>query len=400
MQLSGLANARRINAELKTFVRLYRDCRALYSNVMKKRLLKRIKIGAAILILTLIALAAIILWTENDKAVIEKYVRNENLPTIKADWHGTPVDRKGRFVNAEFPFLPSTVDVLKWQLGAKPQQQEKQTDTAQLEVKDPAEFLQSGREGILWLGHAAFFVRLSGVNILLDPVFGEPSFVNPMVNVPSPIDKLPQIDYILISHDHRDHCDEETIKQLTRKFPGAKILAGLGMENLLNDWKTESSEIQTAGWYQQFSLPPERVKISFLPVRHWSRRGLLDTNKRLWGAFVIEGAGKTVYFSGDSGYGNHYGELSALFPKIDYFLIGIGAYKPLWFMHPNHNSPPEAWQGFLDSKADALIPMHFGRFDLSDEPPSEPLRVLKEKAAEADLAERIKVLQINESINF
>lgn len=290
--------------------------------------------------------------------------------------------------------------MLKWQFGTKPQKQEKNADTARLEIRDPTEFLQGERDGILWFGHAAFLIRLNGVNILLDPIFGKPSLVNPLVDVPSPIDKLSKIDYILISHDHRDHCDEETIKQLTKKFPDAKILAGLGMENLLNDWKSESTEIQTAAWYQQFSLPPDKVKISFLPVRHWSRRGLFDTNARLWGGFIIQGAGKTVYFSGDSGYGNHYQELSTLFPKIDYFLIGIGAYKPLWFMHPNHNSPQEAFQGFVDSKADALIPMHFGRFDLSDEPPGEPLRLLKEKAAEANLSDKIKVLQINENLDF
>ncbi len=366
---------------------------------MKKRLLKIIKIGVSILIILLIVLAAIILLTENDKAVIERYVKNENLPIIKKDWQGTPVDEKGRFVNAEFPFLPSTIDLLKWQLGTKPQKQEKLNDTARLDVKDPTEFLQSERDGILWLGHAAFFVRVRGVNILLDPVFGKPPLVSALVEVPSPIDILPKVDYILISHDHRDHCDETTIRQLAQKFPGAKILAGLGMEDLLNDWKTDSTEIQTAAWYQQFSTD-ERVKISFLPVRHWSRRGLFDTNRRLWGAFVIQGADRTIYFSGDSGYGKHYQELTALFPKIDYFLIGIGAYKPLWFMHPNHNSPEEAWQGFVDSRADFLIPMHFGRFDLSDEPPSEPLRLLKEKAADANLADKIKILQINENIQF
>lgn len=367
---------------------------------MKKRLLKIIKIGAAVVVVLLVVLAAIIFWTENDKAVIERYVKNETLPTIKPDWQGTPVDEKGRFVNAEFPYLPSTVDLLKWQFGAKPQKQEKQTDAARLEVRDPGEFLQSERDGILWFGHAAFFVRLNGVSVLLDPVFGKPSFVNPMVDVPSPIEKLKRVDYILISHDHRDHCDETTIRQLTQKFPQAKILVGLGMDELLDDWKNGEGEIQTAGWYQQFSLPDDKVKISFLPVRHWSRRGLLDTNKRLWGAFVVEGAGKTIYFSGDSGYGKHYAELAALFPKIDLFLIGIGAYKPLWFMHPNHNSPEEAFQGFVDAKADTLVPMHFGRFDLSDEPPSEPLKLLQEKAAAANLSDKIKVLQINENIQF
>jgi L-ascorbate metabolism protein UlaG (beta-lactamase superfamily) len=367
---------------------------------MKRRLFKITKSAALIFLILFVILAALIFWSENDKAVIEKYIRNKNLPIVKADWRGTPVDQKGRFVNHEFPFLPSTVNLLKWQLGIKEQKEEKQNDTARLEVRDPTEFLRGETDGILWLGHASFFVRLDGKNILLDPVFGKPSLINTLVDVPSPIDKLQTVDFILISHSHRDHCDEETIKQLTSKFPDAKILAGLGMEELLNDWKTASNQIQTAGWYQQFSVPNDCPKIFFLPVRHWSRRGLFDTNKLLWGAFVIQSADKTIYFSGDSGFGSHYAELADEFPKIDYFIIGIGAYKPIWFMKANHNSPQEAFQGFVDSKADVLIPMHFGRFDLSDEPPSEPLRLLKEKASEANLSDKIKNLQINENIDL
>lgn len=367
---------------------------------MKKRLLKIIKIGALALAALIIVLAAVIFWTEMDEAVIERYVKNESLPTVKSDWQGTPVDQKGRFVNVEFPFLSSTVDLLKWRFGAKPQKQEKLDDKLRLEVRDPTEFLQSKRSGILWLGHASFFIRLNGATVLLDPVFGEPSLISPMVDVPSPIDKLPRIDFILISHDHRDHCNEETIRELSRKFPDAKILAGLGMEDLLNEWKSPAAQVETAGWYQQFSSPQDRLKITFTPVRHWSRRGLFDMNKRLWGGYVIEGAGLTIYFSGDSGYGAHYKELGELFPKIDYFLIGIGAYKPLWFMHPNHNSPQEAFQGFVDARAEWLVPMHFGRFDLSDEPASEPLKLLQETAAGANRADSVKVLQINESLSW
>ena len=367
---------------------------------MKKRLLKIIKIAGVVLIVLGAVLAAVILWSENDTAVIEKYANNENLPTIKTDWAGTPVDEKGRFVNAEFPFLPKVTDILKWQTGAKPQKAEKQADAERLEIKDPTDFLNSDANGILWFGHASFLIRLDGVNILLDPVFGEPSFITPLVAPASPIEKLRAVDYILISHDHRDHCDETTIKRLTEKFPNAKILAGLRMNELLKDWNAAESEIQTAGWYQRFNLPTDKIKISFLPVRHWSRRGLFDTNRRLWGGYVVEGAGKTIYFSGDSGYGNHYRELAEVFPKIDYFLIGIGAYEPNWFMKANHNSPAEAFQGFLDAQADVLVPMHFGRFDLSDEPPNEPLRLLKEAAAKANSAERIKNLQINDSLKF
>lgn len=365
---------------------------------MKKRLLKIIKIGAPVLIGLFAVLAISIFWSDNEIAVIKGYTRNETLPTIKADWQGTPIDEKGRFVNHEFPFLPKTLDVLKWTLGARPQKQEKFDDKERLEIKDPTEFLNSDADGILWFGHASFLIRLNGVNILLDPVFGEPSFITRLVTPSSPIEKLRKVDFILISHDHRDHCDETTIGELTKKFPDAKILTGLKMNELVQNWNASKSEIQTAGWYQRFDLPIDRIKISFLPVRHWSRRGLFDTNARLWGGFVIEGAGKTIYFSGDSGYGNHYKELGEIFPKIDYFIVGIGAYQPNWFMKANHNSPSEAFQGFLDSKAEMLIPMHFGRFDLSDEPPSEPLRLLKEKASEANLADKIKNLQINESL--
>ena len=123
---------------------------------MKKRLLKTIKIAVLVLLILIGVLAAIIFWSENDKTVIEKYVRNENLPTIKTHWRGTPADQKGRFVNHEFPFLPSTVELLKWQLGTKPQKLEKQNDMKRLEVRDPTEFLRGERNGILWLGHASF----------------------------------------------------------------------------------------------------------------------------------------------------------------------------------------------------------------------------------------------------
>lgn len=367
---------------------------------MKKRLLKIVKIVALIFVIFIGISAALIFWSETDKAVIKDYAKNENLPTVKTGWRGTPIDEKGRFVNHEFPFLPSTVDLLKWQFGDKPQKQEKLNDRERLEIRDPSEFLSSEADGILWFGHASFLLRLGGVNVLLDPVFGEPSFITQLISPPSVIEKLRKVDYILISHDHRDHSDEATIKQLTAKFPEAKILSGLRMNELLKDWNASGAEIQTAGWYQQFDVPTDKIKITFLPSRHWSRRGLFDTNWRLWGAFVIEGAGKTIYFSGDSGYGSHYRELGELYPKIDYFLVGIGAYEPNWFMKANHNSPSEAFQGFVDAKADVLIPMHFGRFDLSDEPPSQPLRLLKEKATAANLPDKIKHLQINESINF
>lgn len=362
-----------------------------------KKWLVRIIIG---IVLIFIAIFAAVLISEKlDKAVVEKRVRNENLKTVKADWQGTPVDEKGRFVNAEFPFLSNVSDLLKWQLSGNEFKEAKQNDTERLKVLDPTDFLSGDKDGILWLGHASVYIRLNGKTILIDPVFGDPWMVKKFVETPNPTEKIKKLDYILVTHDHRDHCDEPTLKSLLQKFPNAKILGGLEMQDLYNDWKTDTNEAKTAGWYQQFDLG-EDLKITFVPVRHWSRRGLFDMNKRLWGGYVIEGAGKRIYHGGDSGYGSHYKELAETFEKIDYFLIGIGAFEPRWFMQSNHNNPEDALQAFQDAKAETLVPIHYGTFDLSDEPPSEPLRRLKADAEKAGLIDRLKPLQINESFEF
>lgn len=371
------------------------------NEIMKKRFLRIIKIAGGLIGIFLLILTAAILWSENDKAVIEKYTRNENLPTIKNDWQGTPVDQEGRFINAEFPFNSSMLDLLKWQLSGNPQKEEKQNDAWRPQVKDPSEFLNSESNGILWLGHAGFFIRLNGVSIIIDPIFGKPPFVKTYVEIPSPLDKIRKVDYVLLSHDHRDHTDENTLHQIAGKFPQAKFLVGLKMEGLIKDWVTETNEIQTAGWFQQFTTTgKDDLKIVFVPVRHWSRRGLFDTNERLWGGFIIQSANKTIFFGGDSGYGSHYKQTAELFPEIDYFICGIGAFKPRWFMKSNHNSPDDALQAFADTKAKYLIPMHYGTFDLSDEPPGEPLRLLKEEAENSGVSDKVKDLQIFESIEF
>ncbi len=357
------------------------------------------RIGILIIII-ICALTLIILYGETDRAIVMTSAKNETLTTVKAGWRGTPVDQKGRFVNAEFPFLPSTVDLLKWQLSANPQKREKRNDTGKLAVLDPTDFFNNSKDGILWLGHAAVYIRLNGKAILIDPVFGEPSFIRKFVEVPNPVDKIKQLDYVLITHDHRDHCDEATLRQIARKFPDAKFFGGLEMRDLFDEWKIDSNIVQNAGWYQQFDLRDENLKITFVPVRHWSRRGLFDTNKRLWGGYVIQSGDITIYHGGDSGYGSHYKELAETFGAIDYFIIGIGAYQPRWFMKPNHNNPEDALQAFLDATGKVLVPMHYGTFDLSDEPPGEPLRRLLNAAENAGLSDRIKALRINESLEF
>ena len=118
------------------------------------------------------ALFLIAAWTETDKAVLKGYKQNSELRTIKEGWPGSPVDQRDRFMNDEYPFLPSMMDLLKWKVGGNSFKEEKESDTWRIEVKDPRAFLSSNDDGILWLGHASFFIRLNGVSILTDPIFG------------------------------------------------------------------------------------------------------------------------------------------------------------------------------------------------------------------------------------
>lgn len=197
------------------------------------------------------------------------------------------------------------------------------------------------------------------------------------VNFPIAPTLLNLLDFILLSHDHRDHFDVPSLKLVAKQNPNATYLTGLKMDELLKPI-IGNAAVQTAGWYQQYDTGDLSIEIYFLPARHWSRRGLTDTNQHLWGAFVIKTSTVTIYFSGDTGYGSHLKEVGELFPNVDYCLLGIGAYKPEWFMSSSHISPTDAVKAFNEMSAKHLVPMHYGTFDLSDEPLSEPYNIMRQ----------------------
>ncbi|TDE14625.1 MBL fold metallo-hydrolase [Dyadobacter psychrotolerans] len=321
------------------------------------------------------------------------YTSNPDLKTISLpfEWKGTPVLDNGRFVNQQYPFNDSLLELLKWQLQTNPQKEEKRKDTWRPEVVSNSNFLQSGQDCIVWLGHASFFIRLAGITLLIDPILFDSTFLKRLCPLPVLPEDFINLDYILISHDHRDHFDEKSIRCLAVNNPAATWLTGLNMEKILYSF-SGSKKIQNAGWYQQFETLPE-LKITYIPSRHWGKRGLNDTNLRLWGGYVIEGADKTIYFCGDSGYDSHFADVAEVFPNIDYCMVGIGAYKPEFFMGQSHTSPADALKAFHDTKARTMIPMHYGTFDLADEPVGDPIRVLRQiKTSDDD----IRFLKIGE----
>jgi L-ascorbate metabolism protein UlaG (beta-lactamase superfamily) len=166
--------------------------------------------------------------------------------------------------------------------------------------------------------------------------------------------------------------------------PGAVILTGLSMTGLLRSWNIQNPIVE-AGWYQSYSIA-SATRITYLPAKHWNRRGLRDMNTMLWGSFMIEQDGKHIYFGADSGLGMHFKEIHALYPSIDYALLGIGACEPYWFMHTAHTGPEEALMAYADLGATHMIPMHYGTFDLSNEPIWYPGEQLQQLQAEKGIA--------------
>ena len=325
---------------------------------------------------------------------IKEYTDNPLLDYVDLpfDWKGTPVDHRGRFVNHEHPFINSFWELLKWQLMRNPQKEEKLKDTWRLDVLKDGSFLTDKTDYIVWLGHASFFIRLAGRSLLIDPVLFDLPLFKRRSELPVSPDHFKDLDYILVSHDHRDHCDARSLKLLASKNHQATFLTGLRLDALLKTFTTRQ-EIQAAGWYQNYKTT-EDLQICYVPSRHWGRRYWSDTNCNLWGGFVIQGGGKTIYFGGDSGYGSHFREIGEVFPAIDYFVGGIGAYKPEFFMGQSHTSPTDALRAFEDTGAKWMIPMHYGTFDLSDEPVGDPIRVLKK----AEGQERILYLRPGERL--
>jgi L-ascorbate metabolism protein UlaG (beta-lactamase superfamily) len=300
---------------------------------------------------------------------------NPDLKTVLPSWEGTPVDQKGRFMNYEFPFLAGFGSVFKWMMQSNPQKAFKNEDPWRMPVLKDDAFLNSKEDTIVPLGHATFFIRLGGKQILIDPVFGKIPATKRHSEFPVDPLKLTNLDYILVSHAHYDHCDKNSLKLLQQLNPQARFLTGLGMGNILKRW-TKDNIIEEAGWFQQYNTD-SAVDIIFVTSRHWSNRTPADTNKSLWGGFVLKTKDKTVYFGGDSGYGSHFNLIGELFPGIDVAMLGVGAYMPKWFMSPMHQDPESAVQAFHDTGAKTMIPFHYGTFDMSDEPLSEPERILK-----------------------
>lgn len=314
------------------------------------------------------------------------------MPFIRNDIHGNLC------IDDEFVFdkkkdkLPFE-NLFKWIISANPQRKEKKTDTFKPEVIYSAEFLKTKEDEIVWLGHSSFYIQLNGINILTDPVFYDLTpFLRRRHALPCNIHQFKNIDYILLSHGHRDHFDEPTLKKLAKQNPDCEVLCPLGFEKMLQ--KLGFKKIQEAAWWQQYNI--DGLDIVFLPAKHWNRRLITDYNTTLWGSFSIRTKDKSIYFAGDTGYDKHFKEINNHFNGFDVCLMPVGAYKPKFVMEWAHTTPEESVQGFHELNGKTFIPMHYGTFDLSDEPASEPKKILQKLEKEKLINGILKVLNAGE----
>ena len=229
-------------------------------------------------------------------------------------------------------------------------------------IKRPVEKDEGVR--ITWLGHSGWLIQVENKAFLIDPVMNKNlgSLVIPRARFKARLSSLPAIEYALITHDHHDHLNIRVLNKIE-----CKVAAGIGTGKMLRLREREPVELD---WWESLDL--DGVRITFVPSKHWARRGAFDTNKRLWGGFVIESASATVYHAGDSAYWNGFKDISERFPDIDIALLPIGAYGSEEDCIKSHITPEQAVKAYLDLQAKFMVPMHWGMFRLSDEPLDEP----------------------------
>ena len=249
----------------------------------------------------------------------------------------------------------------------------------------PLERVYGDETQITFINHSTFLIQTGGYNILTDPVYslwcGPIDYIGvKRVHQPAiAFDDLPKIDVVLISHDHYDHLDLDTIDDLVNR-DDPRIYVGLGVADHLDS----TNQVTELDWWDSAHVAPN-FKVTFAETQHSSGRILIDRYETLWGGFVLEINDKKIYFGGDSGYSDHYIKTFQRFGPMDISLLPIGAYAPRYSMKNDHLDPAEAIQAHLELQSKKSIGMHYGTFQLTAEEWDEPPLLLESEKIKASI---------------
>jgi N-acyl-phosphatidylethanolamine-hydrolysing phospholipase D len=329
-------------------------------------------------------------------------------PVRKPGWFtGARRDGSGRFLNLAGP-LPtaSPLTTFPFFLRRAAAMIAGRTGLPPILVNDGAFLRENAGHSVptvTWIGHATLLVQMDHVTFLTDPIWSERAspvdFAGPERLQPPGValDALPPIDFVLVSHNHYDHLDEETLGELARRNPQTRFIVPLENAHTLRDAGVRN--VVELDWGQ--SVRVAGVEIVCLPTQHWSARGPFDGRVALWSSYAVVGPEHRFYFAGDTGYFDGFARVGAHLGPFDLAAVPIGAYLPVEMMQHHHMNPEEAVRAGLDLRARNLVPMHYGTFDLSDEPPDEPPRRFRAAADAAQYQpDQIYVLGIGETRQF
>lgn len=258
-----------------------------------------------------------------------------------------------------------------------------------------------------WFGHSTLLLNLDGKAILIDPMFSDVPAPHPALGnsryqkeLPTDVDQLPNIDYVLISHDHYDHLDYKSIQKLKDK--ASKFFVPLGLGRHLIDWGVPQTAVKEFDWWEELKV--NEFNFALTPARHFSGRGLTNRCSTLWGSWVIQSKNNNIYFSGDSGYGGHFKQIGEQFGPFDLAFLECGQYNELW---PDvHMMPEETVQAAKDLNTKSMMPIHWGSFTLALHTWTDPIERIIIEAKKMGIpiiapkiGEIVKIDQVIPSIN-